>query len=96
MTGVQTCALPIYQDTTFSALLKADSGQDCYNRIIDHLKNRQDVDLRSQFPSAKGNNFEFKFITSFDATEESGTTPSNDMEDMSFSTPVEEEANNEN
>ena len=85
-----------YQDTTFCALLKANSGQDCYNRIIDHLKNRQDVDLRSQFPSAKGNNFEFKFITSFDATEESGTTPSNDMEDMSFSTPVEEEANNEN
>ena len=51
-----------YQDTTFTALAKAESGQECYNRIIDHLKNRQDVDLRSQFPSAKGNNFEFKYI----------------------------------
>ena len=60
-----------YQDTTFSALVKAENGQECYNRIIDHLKNRQDVDLRSQFPSAKGNNFEFKYITSFSETQSS-------------------------
>lgn len=52
-----------YQDTNFSALTKSASGIDCYNAIVDHLKNRQDVDLRSQFPSAKGNNFTFKFIT---------------------------------
>ena len=48
-----------YEDTTFSALVKADSGQSCYNQIIAHLKNRKDVDLRSQYPSAKGNNFQF-------------------------------------
>lgn len=46
-----------YQDTTFMAQVKANSGQECYNRIVHHLKNRQDIDLRSQFPSAKGQNF---------------------------------------
>lgn len=51
-----------YQDTRFSALVKATNAQNCYDRIIDHLKNRQDVDLRSQFPSARGNNFQFEYI----------------------------------
>ena len=57
-----------YEDTKFSALVKAASGQECYNRIIAHLKGRQDVDLRSQFPSAKGNNFEFERVADLDAT----------------------------
>ena len=52
-----------YEDTTFSALVKAESGLECYNQIILHLKDRKDVDMRSQFPSAKGNNFEFKRIS---------------------------------
>ena len=30
--------------------------------MIEHLKNRQDVDPRSQFPSAKGTNFTFEFV----------------------------------
>ena len=51
-----------YQDTTFSAFVRATSGLDCYNRIIDHLKKRSDVDLRSQFPSAKGQNYNYNFI----------------------------------
>lgn len=51
-----------YQDTRFSAYVKAISGQDCYNRIVEHLKNRQDVDLRSQFPSARGANFIFSYV----------------------------------
>lgn len=51
-----------YQDTRFSAYVKAMSGQDCYNRIVHHLKNRQDVDLRSQFPSARGINFSFNYM----------------------------------
>ena len=51
-----------YQDTTFSALVKANSGQECYNSIINHIRSREDVDARSQMPSAKGNNFEFKYI----------------------------------
>lgn len=51
-----------YQDTVFSAYVKANSGQDCYEKMVSYLKNRQDVDLRSQFPSARGNNFTFSYI----------------------------------
>jgi hypothetical protein len=49
-----------YRDTQFVAQLKAESGIDCYNRIVDHLRER--VDERSQFPSAKGKNFKFRFL----------------------------------
>jgi len=49
-----------YRDTHFSAQVKANSGMDCYNRIVDHL--RQRVDDRSQFPSAKGKNFRFRYL----------------------------------
>ncbi|KXB83131.1 hypothetical protein HMPREF3034_01374 [Prevotella sp. DNF00663] len=49
-----------YRDTHFVVQCKAVSGQDCYNRIIDHLRAR--VDGRSQFPSAKGKNFRFRYL----------------------------------
>lgn len=49
-----------YRDTHFVAVVRAYSGQDCYNRIVDHLRGR--VDERSQFPSAKGKNFKFRFM----------------------------------
>lgn len=49
-----------YRDTRFVARVKAMSGLDCYNRIVDHL--RQRVDDRSQFPSAKGKNFHFTYL----------------------------------
>ena len=49
-----------YRDTHFVAQVKAMSGLDCYNRIVEHL--RQRVDERSQFPSAKGKNFKFKYL----------------------------------
>lgn len=49
-----------YRDTRFVARCKAMSGVDCYNRIVDYL--RQHVDNRSQFPSAKGKNFHFSFL----------------------------------
>ena len=49
-----------YRDTHFVARCKAESGQDCYNRIVANLKER--VDNRSQFPSAKGKNFHFKYL----------------------------------
>lgn len=51
-----------YQDTQFSALVYATCGQECYDHIIDYLKNRQDIDLRSQFPSSRGQNFRFVFM----------------------------------
>ena len=49
-----------YRDTHFVARVKAVSGMDCYNRIVEHLRER--VDSRSQFPSAKGKNFRFKYL----------------------------------
>ncbi len=50
-----------YVDTFFVARVKAFSRQDCYNKIIDHLRSRNDIDSRSQFPSIKGKNFECVF-----------------------------------
>ena len=52
-----------YRDTHFVARCKAESGMDCYNRIIDNL--RQRVGPRSQFPSPKGKNFQFEYLGSF-------------------------------
>lgn len=49
-----------YRDSHFVARVKALSGLDCYNRIVEHL--RQRVDERSQFPSAKGKNFKFDYL----------------------------------
>ncbi|UKK49271.1 hypothetical protein L6475_04760 [Prevotella sp. E9-3] len=49
-----------YRDTHFVAVVRAISGIDCYNRIVEHL--RQRVDDRSQFPSAKGKNFKFRYM----------------------------------
>ena len=49
-----------YRDTHFVAVVRAISGIDCYNRIVDHL--RQRVDDRSQFPSVKGKNFKFRYM----------------------------------
>jgi len=40
--------------------VKAASGLDCYERIVEHLRER--VDDRSQFPSAKGKNFKFRYL----------------------------------
>ena len=49
-----------YRDTHFVAQVKANSPMDCYNRIVEHLRGR--VDERSQFPSAKGKNFKYRFL----------------------------------
>jgi len=49
-----------YRDTHFVAQVKAMSGMDAYDRIVDHLRSR--VDGRSQFPSAKGKNFNFRYL----------------------------------
>ena len=49
-----------YRDTVFVAQVKAISPQDCYNRIVEHLRSR--VDERSQFPSPKGKNFKYCYL----------------------------------
>ncbi len=51
-----------YMDTEFAARVKAYSAMDCYNRIVDHLRTRSDIDPRSQFPSAKGKNFHYTYL----------------------------------
>ncbi len=51
-----------YKDTRFKARCKAHSVQECYNRIVEHLRSRQDVDPRSQFPSIKGKNFTCSYL----------------------------------
>ena len=51
-----------YVDTTFACKVKAESTQDCYEKVISHLRNREDVDDRSQFPSIKSVNFEWNFL----------------------------------
>ena len=59
-----------YGDTPFRVRLKAVSAIDAYNRIVDHLKSRPEVDPRSQFPSAKSEKFEYQFIGEDESTEE--------------------------
>lgn len=59
-----------YQDTPFSAYVRANSGNECYQKLIEHLKNRPEIDLRSQFPSARGNNFNFEYVGTTLPTEE--------------------------
>lgn len=51
-----------YRDTVFSAYVRANSPLHCYTRIVEHLKSRQDVDPRSQFPSAKGSNYTYEYL----------------------------------
>lgn len=51
-----------YFDTDFRVRLKATSILDCYERICDHLRNRYDVDTRSQLPSIKGKNFTCQYL----------------------------------
>jgi len=73
-----------YVDTRFRVRLKAESAMHCYNRIIDHLQNRQDVDSRSQFPSAKSSNFEYIYLDSSKDTSNSdeGTVPNDVSSEM--------------
>lgn len=59
-----------YRDTRFKVRLKAASPMDCYNRVVEHLRNRQDVDPRSQFPSAKSANFVYTFLDDDNAVNE--------------------------
>ena len=51
-----------YFDTPFVCKLWANSVQDCYDKVLDHLRSRQDIDPRSQFPSIKSANFEYSFL----------------------------------
>lgn len=51
-----------YVDATIAVKMKAESIQDSYNLLVQHLTQRPDVDKRSQFPSIKSRNFECTFL----------------------------------
>ena len=51
-----------YVDTPFVCKVWANSTQECYDRVVAHLRGRQDIDPRSQFPSIKSPNFEFNYL----------------------------------
>ena len=51
-----------YVDTPFVCKILANSIQDCYDKVVEHLRGRQDIDPRSQFPSIKSPNFEFDYL----------------------------------
>lgn len=51
-----------YQDSELTALIKGETPLACYNRALDYLQSRQDIDSRSQFPSPKNTNFVYEFL----------------------------------
>ena len=51
-----------YIDTPFRVRLKANSAMDAYNRIVEHLQGRLEIDPRSQFPSAKSEKFDYEYL----------------------------------
>ncbi|MBR1889177.1 MAG: hypothetical protein IJ816_00905 [Alloprevotella sp.] len=51
-----------YINASFDSVVYAESALDCYNRIVAYLSSREDIDARSQFPSAKGSNYRFLFL----------------------------------
>ena len=50
------------QDNTIKAYINAESPIECYNRLLDYLDSRDDLDPRSQIPSAKSSNFNYRYI----------------------------------
>lgn len=51
-----------YFSTEFIARVKATSIQNCYDRVVDYLRSRTDIDSRSQMPSIKGRNFRATYL----------------------------------
>lgn len=51
-----------YVDAPFVCKLKAESIQDCYDRVVAFLRSRPDIDPRSQYPSIKSGNFTTSFL----------------------------------
>ena len=51
-----------YQDNIIKAYINAESPIDCYQRLVEYFKSRDDIDQRSQIPSAKSDSFKFQYI----------------------------------
>ena len=59
--GDATAAIQ-YQDSAITAYINSNSPLGCYNRLTEYIKGRQDIDPRSQIPSAKSDSFQFEYI----------------------------------
>jgi hypothetical protein len=44
-------------EETFEAEMLAQSQRQCFEVVMEHLKNHPDVDPRSQYPSIRSSNF---------------------------------------
>ena len=51
-----------YVDTPFVCKVWSNSAQECYDKVVAHLRGRQDIDPRSQYPSIKSEKFEFDYL----------------------------------
>ena len=51
-----------YQDSAITAYVNNDSPIGCYNRLIEYIKSRKDIDPRTQIPSAKSESFKYEYI----------------------------------
>ncbi len=47
----------VFFDETFEVEMQAQSQRQCYDVVLEHLKNHPDLDTRSQFPSIRSANF---------------------------------------
>lgn len=47
----------VFVDETFEAEMLAQSQRQCYDVVVEHLKNHPELDARSQFPSVRSANF---------------------------------------
>jgi len=51
-----------YVDTPFICKVWANSIQECYDKVVEHLRSRKDIDSRSQYPGIKNEKFEFEYL----------------------------------
>jgi tetratricopeptide (TPR) repeat protein len=52
-----------FVEETFEAEMLAQSQRQCFEVVIEHLKNHPDVDSRSQYPSIRSSNFKAELIS---------------------------------
>ena len=51
-----------YQDNIIKAYINAESPLECYNRLVEYISTRDDIDPRTQIPSAKSESFNYHYI----------------------------------
>lgn len=51
-----------FVDETVQVEMQADNSRQCFDTVLDYLKNHPDIDPRSQFPSIRSSNFKAKLV----------------------------------